>query len=99
VFLDKSAFDINIKQSRAWYTKGARAVTRPTTRANTTSILGAISALGLITIGIKNQDLVRKEAEGYISSFFYLIPPSLSFYLFFFIDLLPNSCQHLKAIY
>jgi len=29
---------------------------------NTASILGAISALGLITIGIKNQGLVRKES-------------------------------------
>ncbi|CEG68963.1 hypothetical protein RMATCC62417_05118 [Rhizopus microsporus] len=47
VFLDESAFDINMKRSRAWSTNGTRAiVTRPTTRANTTSILGAISASG-----------------------------------------------------
>ncbi|CEG80910.1 hypothetical protein RMATCC62417_15173 [Rhizopus microsporus] len=45
VFLDESAFDINMKRSRAWSKKGTRAiVTRPTTRANTTSILGTISA-------------------------------------------------------
>ncbi|KAK4513180.1 uncharacterized protein ATC70_012975 [Mucor velutinosus] len=63
VFLDESAFDINMKRSRAWSKKGTRAiVTRPTTRANTTSILGAISAAGLITIGVKkNQDLQRRE--------------------------------------
>jgi transposase len=54
VFLDESAFDINMKRSRAWFKKGTRAiVTRPTTRANTTSILGAISASGLITVGVK----------------------------------------------
>ncbi|KAI8393311.1 uncharacterized protein BYT42DRAFT_619149 [Radiomyces spectabilis] len=54
VFLDESAFDINMKRSRAWSEKGTRAVvTRPCTRANTTSILGAISASGLITIGVK----------------------------------------------
>ncbi|CEG72407.1 hypothetical protein RMATCC62417_07969 [Rhizopus microsporus] len=63
VFLDESAFDVNMKRSRAWSRKGTRAiVTRPTTRANTASILGAISASGLITVGIKkNQDLLRKE--------------------------------------
>jgi transposase len=45
MFLDESAFDINMKCSRAWFQKGTRAiVTRPVTRANTTLILGAISA-------------------------------------------------------
>lgn len=40
VFLDESAFDINMKRSRAWSQKGTRAiVTRPTTRANTTCYL------------------------------------------------------------
>ncbi|KAG1039069.1 hypothetical protein G6F43_012582 [Rhizopus delemar] len=41
VFLDESAFDINMKRFRAWSKKGTRAiVTRPTTRANTASIWG-----------------------------------------------------------
>ncbi|CEG84878.1 hypothetical protein RMATCC62417_18627 [Rhizopus microsporus] len=54
VLLDESAFDINMKRSRAWSKKGTRAiVTRPTTRANTASILGAVSAAGLITVGVK----------------------------------------------
>ncbi|KAI8329482.1 hypothetical protein BC941DRAFT_518741 [Chlamydoabsidia padenii] len=54
VFLDESAFDINMKRSRAWSKQGTPAiVTRPTTRANTTSILGAISAAGLIAVGVK----------------------------------------------
>ncbi|KAK4516961.1 emp24p/erv25p- protein [Mucor velutinosus] len=54
VFLDESAFDINMKRSRAWSKKGSRAiVTRLTTRANTTSILGIISASGLIAVGVK----------------------------------------------
>jgi transposase len=70
VFLDESAFDINIKRSRAWSKKGSRAiVTRPTTRANTTSILGAISASGLIAVGVKKPRPVKKrKADGYISS-------------------------------
>ncbi|KAG1442515.1 hypothetical protein G6F56_011033 [Rhizopus delemar] len=55
VFLDESAFDINMKRSRAWSKKGTRAlVTRPTTRASTTSILDAISAASLITVSLKD---------------------------------------------
>lgn len=54
VFLDECAFDINMKRSRAWYKKGTRLIiTRPITRENTTSILGAISAAGLIIVGVK----------------------------------------------
>ncbi|KAG1145988.1 hypothetical protein G6F36_015080 [Rhizopus arrhizus] len=67
VFLDESAFDINMKHSRAWSKKGTRTiVTRPTTRANTTSILGAISASGLIKIGVKKPRPTKKrKADGY----------------------------------
>ncbi|KAG0975087.1 hypothetical protein G6F29_011780 [Rhizopus arrhizus] len=67
---DWSAFDINMKRSRAWSKKGSRAiVTRPTTRANTTSILGAISASGLIAVGVKKPRPAKKrKADGYISS-------------------------------
>jgi hypothetical protein len=62
VFLDESAFDINMRRFRAWSEKGTRAiVTWPTTRADTMSILGAISAAGLITVGVKNQDQLRRE--------------------------------------
>ncbi|KAG0945437.1 hypothetical protein G6F29_004602 [Rhizopus arrhizus] len=70
VSLDESAFDINMKRSRAWSTKGTRAVvTRPTTRANTTSILGAISAAGLIAVGVKKPRPAKKrKSDGYISS-------------------------------
>ncbi|CEG83371.1 hypothetical protein RMATCC62417_17300 [Rhizopus microsporus] len=70
VFLDESAFDINMKRSRAWSKKGTCAiVTRPTTRANTTSILGAISAAGLITVAVKKPRPAKKrKADGYISS-------------------------------
>jgi transposase len=70
VFLDESAFDINMKRSRAWSKKGTRAiVTRPTTRANTMSILGAISAAGLITVGVKKPSPAKKrKAEGYVST-------------------------------
>ncbi|KAG1131033.1 hypothetical protein G6F38_013405 [Rhizopus arrhizus] len=70
VFLDESAFDIHMKRSRAWSKKGTRAiVTRPTTRANTTSILGALSAAGLMTVVVKKPRPAKKrKADGYISS-------------------------------
>ncbi|KAG1521681.1 hypothetical protein G6F52_006524 [Rhizopus delemar] len=69
-FLGESAFDINMKRSRACSNKGTRAiVTRPTTRANTTSILGTISASDLITVGVKKPRPAKKrKAEGYVSS-------------------------------
>ncbi|KAL1931091.1 hypothetical protein VTP01DRAFT_10228 [Rhizomucor pusillus] len=45
VFLDESAFHVNMKRSMAWSKKGSPAVvTVPKTRAQTTTILGAISA-------------------------------------------------------
>ncbi|OAD81086.1 Homeodomain-like DNA binding domain-containing transcription factor [Phycomyces blakesleeanus NRRL 1555(-)] len=47
VFLDESAFHINLKCSMAWSKKGSPAVvTVPKTRAKTTTILGSISAQG-----------------------------------------------------
>ncbi|KAG1447278.1 hypothetical protein G6F46_011017 [Rhizopus delemar] len=62
VFLDESAFDINMKRSRAWSKQGTRAiVTRPNTRANTTTILGAISAAGLITVTVKKPRPAKKR--------------------------------------
>jgi transposase len=59
-----------MKRSRAWSKKGTRAiVTRPTTRANTTSILGAISAAGLIAVGVKKPRPTKKrKTDRYISS-------------------------------
>lgn len=59
-----------MKRSRAWPKKGTRAiVTRPTTRANTTSILGAVSAAGLVTVGVKKPRPAKKrKTEGYVSS-------------------------------
>jgi transposase len=58
VFLDEFAFDINMKRSRAWSKKGTRAiVTRPTTRANTTSILGCRFDCSQY----KNQGLLKEK--------------------------------------
>ncbi|CEG68221.1 hypothetical protein RMATCC62417_04526 [Rhizopus microsporus] len=70
VFLDEAAFDINMKPSSAWSQKGTRAIaTRPTMRANTASILSAISATGLITAGVrKPRPTKKRKVDGYIDS-------------------------------
>jgi transposase len=54
VFLDESAFHINLKRSMVWSKKGLPAVlTVPKTRAQTTTILGATSASGLIKCSLR----------------------------------------------
>ncbi|KAI7876047.1 hypothetical protein K492DRAFT_135824, partial [Lichtheimia hyalospora FSU 10163] len=63
VLLDEYDFDFNMKRLGARSTKGTPVIiTRSTTRPNTTSILGAISATGLVvslfpkmTINFKTQ--------------------------------------------
>ncbi|CEI99688.1 hypothetical protein RMCBS344292_13770 [Rhizopus microsporus] len=54
VFLDESAFHINLKRGIAWSKKGTPAViTVPKIRATTTTILGAISVDGLIKCSLR----------------------------------------------
>ncbi|KAG0767881.1 hypothetical protein G6F18_003787 [Rhizopus arrhizus] len=68
VFLDESAFHINLKRSMAWSKKGTAAVvTVPKTRATTTTILGAISAEGLIKCSLKlpQPPSNKKRKRGY----------------------------------
>ncbi|KAG0735968.1 hypothetical protein G6F32_008590 [Rhizopus arrhizus] len=65
VFLDESAFHINLKRGMAWSKKGTPAiVTVPTTKANTTSILGAISANGLINVSLRVPKRIKKRKLG-----------------------------------
>jgi hypothetical protein len=71
VFLDESAFHINLKRGMAWSKKGTPTmVTVPTTKANATSILGAISATGLINVSLRIPKRIKKrklgrETDGY----------------------------------
>ncbi|CEG68996.1 hypothetical protein RMATCC62417_05148 [Rhizopus microsporus] len=69
VFLDESAFHINLKRGMAWPRKGTPAVvTVSKTRATTTTILGAISAEGLIKCSLRlpqpPSDKKRKREDG-----------------------------------
>ncbi|KAG0768150.1 hypothetical protein G6F33_003026 [Rhizopus arrhizus] len=71
VFLDESAFHINLKRGMAWSKKDTPAVvTVPMTKAKATSILGAISATGLINVSLRVSKRIKKrklgcEADGY----------------------------------
>jgi transposase/transposase-like protein len=54
IFIDESAFHINLSRTMAWSQKGTRAVVvQPKTRAKTTTILGAISSHGIINIKVR----------------------------------------------
>ncbi|KAG1349283.1 hypothetical protein G6F62_003630 [Rhizopus arrhizus] len=65
VFLDESAFHINLKRGMAWSKKGTPAiVTVPTTKANATSILSAISATGLINVSLRVPKRIKKRKLG-----------------------------------
>ncbi|KAG1137002.1 hypothetical protein G6F37_011878 [Rhizopus arrhizus] len=66
VFLDESAFHVNLKRSIAWSRKGTPAiVTVPTTTANATSILSAISATGLINVSLRVPKRIKKRKLGH----------------------------------
>lgn len=54
VFVDESGFNINLKSSRAWAPKGKKAVVAtPVTKAPSHSIIGAISAIGVVNISMR----------------------------------------------
>ena len=62
VFLDESAFHINLKRGMAWSKKGTPAiVTVPMTKAKATSILGAISATGLINVSLRVPKRIKRR--------------------------------------
>ncbi|KAL7313932.1 hypothetical protein PS15m_012363 [Mucor circinelloides] len=67
VFVDESAFDINMRPSTARSEKGTPAVvTTPSTRAVSHTILGAVSAMGVVNIEIRlpNQKPKRIKVDG-----------------------------------
>gem|GEM_PF-4241249 len=54
VFLDASAFLINLKRTMAWSERGTRAeVAVPVLRAKTTTILGAVSVWGITNVQVR----------------------------------------------
>lgn len=64
VFVDEAAFHINMKRSFAWSKKGTRAVVQvPKTRARTTTILGAVSSLGVVNMRVKRPKAVAPQKK------------------------------------
>ncbi|CEI89974.1 hypothetical protein RMCBS344292_04310 [Rhizopus microsporus] len=54
VFIDEAAFNVNLKRTMGWSKKGERVIVEiPTTRAQTTTILGAISPHGIINVKVR----------------------------------------------
>ncbi|CEP10365.1 hypothetical protein [Parasitella parasitica] len=51
IFIDESAFHINLKRNFAWSREGTQAIVKvPKTRAKTTTVLGTISPYGVATV-------------------------------------------------
>lgn len=64
IFVDESAFDINMGASAARSTKGTPAIiTTPTTRAVSHTILGAISATDVVNIEIRLPNVKPKKIK------------------------------------
>jgi hypothetical protein len=69
VFIDETAFHINMKRSIAWSKKGERTVVVvPNTRAKTTTILGAISPYGVVNIRVRRPKVQASKKTAGISS-------------------------------
>lgn len=60
VFLDESGFDVNMRRTRGWSKQGTQAVAEtPSARGASHTIIGAISALSMLALGI--QEIRGKE--------------------------------------
>lgn len=62
VFIDESAFSINLERTYGWARKGETPVaTVPVTRAKTTTILGAISSYGVVDITLRKPNTPKSK--------------------------------------
>ncbi|KAG1138408.1 hypothetical protein G6F37_010537 [Rhizopus arrhizus] len=65
IFVDGSGFDINMRRSRGWSPRGEDAVvTTPPIKATSHSVLGAISAVGVVNITPEDKLSVPKSTTG-----------------------------------
>jgi hypothetical protein len=54
IFIDEAAFHINLKRGFSWSKKGTRSIVEvPKTRAKTTTIMGAVSAHGVVKVSVR----------------------------------------------
>ncbi|KAI8636537.1 hypothetical protein BD408DRAFT_376719, partial [Parasitella parasitica] len=62
VFLDEAGFDINMRRSRAWSEGGTEAVIEsPSARGVSHTIIGAISAFGVVNVSMREPGNVKKR--------------------------------------
>lgn len=62
IFIDESGFDINMRRSRGWATRGSPAViTIPPARAVSHTIIGAISVFGFVNISLREPGNVKRR--------------------------------------
>jgi hypothetical protein len=62
VFIDEDGFHKNMKQSFAWGRVRKRAIVKtPKTKSETTTILGAVSALGVVNVKVRLMQTFSQE--------------------------------------
>jgi hypothetical protein len=64
IFIDEAGSHINMKRSFAWKPVGNRSVVKiPKTKSKTTTILDAISALGVVNVKVRLPKVVRSKKK------------------------------------
>jgi transposase len=62
VFIDEAGFHINMKRTFAWGRVGKRAIVKtPKTKSKTTTILGAVSALGVVNVKVRLPKVAQSK--------------------------------------
>ncbi|KAG2209381.1 hypothetical protein INT45_010803, partial [Circinella minor] len=66
IFVDESGFDINMHRSRGWSPRSSKSITEtPSTKATSHSVLGAISAIGVVNMKLRESgNLKRRKVMG-----------------------------------
>lgn len=62
IFVDESGFDINMRRSRGWSKRGTQAIiTTPSARGVSHTVIGAISAIGVVNLSMREAGNVKKR--------------------------------------
>ncbi|KAG2197596.1 hypothetical protein INT47_006659 [Mucor saturninus] len=67
IFVGESEFDINMRRSRGWSPRGSKSITEtPSTKATSHTVLGAISAIGVVNMKLRVWKFEEKEGKHYL---------------------------------
>ena len=62
IFVDESGFDINMRRSRGWSKRGTQAVvTTPSARGVSHTVIGAISAIGVVNLSMRESGNAKRK--------------------------------------